>query len=429
MLFCPLPWIHLAIRNNGDLRVCCQANQGKDKGLLRKEDGSIYNAEYDNLNDSRNSKKLKDIRKAMLNDKWHPDCIRCQREEESGMRSRFSYEEELWTKSLTSDDTKKLTNTDGSIDIKNIPVLYFDLRFGNKCNLKCRTCGPTDSSLWYEDQVKLWGDTYIDTPGEMKIKHINGKYIIENDIYKWYKKEYFWNQLYKYIPDIKHVYMVGGEPLLIKEHYNFLEECISQGFSKNITIEYNTNLVFIPNKVWGLWKHFKSINIGVSIDGIGKINDYIRFPSKWKTIESNLRKLNSAGSNFNVWIAHTVNALNIYNLPDFLKWISDQNFKNIGSVWQPIASLHPLHSPHFLNINLFPKEIKDNIKNKFDNFIFDRHQKEANDLLTFYLNFMLTNDNCKSYPKFLEYNNKLDEIRDQKLKDYIPDLYNLIKEY
>jgi len=362
-MFCPLPWIHLAIRNNGDLRVCCQANQGEDKGLLRKEDGTIYNAEYDSLDESRNSKKLKDIRKAMLNNKWHPDCIRCQREEESGIRSRFTYEEDLWAKVITVDNAKHLTNKDGSINIEDIPLSYFDLRFGNKCNLKCRTCGPTDSSLWYEDQVQLWGDTYIDTPGEMKIFNHNGKYILENDIYSWYKKDYFWDQLYKQIPTIKHVYMVGGEPLLIKEHYSFLEECIKQGHSKNITIEYNTNLVSIPNKVWGIWKSFKNINIGASIDGTGLINEYIRFPSKWKTIESNLRKLDNVEGNFNIWIAHTVNVLNIYNLPDFLKWIIDQDFKNVGNTYQPIASLHPLHSPHFLNsfiiiINLMKLEIK-----------------------------------------------------------------------
>jgi len=429
MLFCPLPWIHLAIRNNGDLRVCCQANQGEDKGLLRKEDGTIYNAEYDSLDESRNSQKLKDIRKAMLNDKWHPDCIRCQREEDSGIRSRFTYEKDLWNKVINANDAKHLTNKDGYIEAEDIPLSYFDLRFGNKCNLKCRTCGPTDSSLWYEDQVQLWGNTYIDTPGEMKIFNHNGKYILENDIYNWYKKDDFWDQIYKHIPNIKHVYMVGGEPLLIKEHYSFLEECIKQGYSKNITIEYNTNLVSIPNKVWGIWKPFKDINIGASIDGAGLVNDYIRFPSKWKTIESNLRKLDNADGNFNIWIAHTVNALNIYNLPDFLKWIIDQDFKNVGNRWQPIASLHPLHSPHFLNTNMFPLDIKMKIIEKFDNFKFDKYKPECLALLIEYTHFMMSKDNSKSFPQFLKYNNNLDEIRDQKLKDYIPDLYDLIKEY
>lgn len=429
MLFCPLPWIHLAIRNNGDLRVCCQANQGEDKGLLRKEDGTIFNAKYDDLNKSRNSQKLKDIRKSMLNHRWHPDCIRCQREENSGIRSRFTYEEELWSRIFNAEDAKSLTNEDGSIDIEGIPLSYFDLRFGNKCNLKCRTCGPTDSSLWYEDQVKLWGDTYIDTPGEMKIKNTNGKYILENDIYTWYENDYFWKQIYKQIPNIRHVYMVGGEPLLIKQHYNFLEECVGQGYSNKMTIEYNTNLVSIPKRAWKIWKSFKHINIGVSIDGIGKINDYIRFPSKWQTIETNLRKLDDEKANFNIWIAHTVNALNLYNLPDFLKWITDQNFKNIGNRHQPIASLHPLHSPHFLNTNMFPLEVKNKIIAKFNDFKFDKHRKEALGFLKYYIHFMMSKDNVKSFPKFLEYNNKLDEIRCQNLKDYIPDLYNLIKRY
>ena len=42
--FCPLPWIHLATRPNGDVRVCCTANASgagttddKEVGLVKKD--------------------------------------------------------------------------------------------------------------------------------------------------------------------------------------------------------------------------------------------------------------------------------------------------------------------------------------------------------------------------------------------------------
>jgi len=427
-MFCPLPWIHLAIRNNGDLRVCCQANQGPDKGLLRKDDGNIYNAKDADFTESRNCQKMKDIRKSFLNNEWHPDCLRCQREEASNMNSRFSYEKKLWNHYIREDDIKNKTNKDGSIDVDKFKLAYYDLRFGNKCNLKCRICGPTDSSSWYGDSYKLWGDTYDESNTKMKIIKIDGKYQVENNIYEWYKADHFWSYMEDQIPNIQLVYMVGGEPLLIDEHFKFLETCIERGHS-NIKIEYNSNISYIPSKAWNIWNKFKKIHIGVSMDGYNKVNEYIRYPSKWSVIEENLNKLNEAKGNFLIWLTCTVNSLNILHLPEFFEWKINQNFKNIGSDWQPIASLHPLHSPHFLNIKIFPLEVKQKIKEHFDRFTFNKYNKEAKELLNHYLNFMFKEDYSDSLPKFFYYNNKLDEIRNQKLEDYIPDLYNLIKGY
>jgi len=427
-MFCPLPWIHLAIRNNGDLRVCCQANQGPDKGLLRKDNGTIYNAKDANFTESRNCNKMKDIRKAFLNNEWHPDCLRCQREEASNMNSRFSYEKKLWDHYIKEDDIKNKTNKDGSIDVNKFPLSYYDLRFGNKCNLKCRICGPTDSSNWYGDSLKLWGNTYDESNTKMKIIKVGGKYQVENNIYEWYKGEHFWNYMENQIPNIQLVYMVGGEPLLIDEHFKFLETCIDKGYS-DIKIEYNSNISYIPNKAWDIWHNFKKVHIGVSMDGYGKVNEYIRYPSKWSVIEENLNKLNDAKGNFLIWLTCTVNVLNIFHLPEFFEWKINQNFKNIGSEWQPIASLHPLHSPHFLNIKIFPIEVKQKIKEHFDRFIFNKYNDQAQQLLNHYLDFMFKEDYSKSLPKFFYYNNKLDEIRNQKMQDYLPELYELVKGY
>jgi sulfatase maturation enzyme AslB (radical SAM superfamily) len=86
------------------------------------------------------------------------------------------------------------------------------------------------------------------------------------------------------IPTIERLYIVGGEPLLIDQHYEFLQKCIDAGRSKSIVIEYNTNITNIPERAWNIWKHFERIQIGMSVDAVGPINDYIRNPSKWHKI-------------------------------------------------------------------------------------------------------------------------------------------------
>jgi len=96
--FCPIPWIFQAVRANGDIRVCCQANVTKNKGVIRKEDGTAYNAGIDVLQDARNADFMKIIRSNMLNGKWSEECGRCRSEEENGLNSRRQYEQQNWPK-------------------------------------------------------------------------------------------------------------------------------------------------------------------------------------------------------------------------------------------------------------------------------------------------------------------------------------------
>ena len=431
-MICPIPWNHLAIRNNGDLRVCCQANQGPDKGLLRREDGSIYHASDIDINESRNSQKMKDIRKKLLENEWHEDCIRCMNEENSNIRSRFTYESENWEHIIDEDYIRTNTNPDGSIDTRKFPARHYDIRFGNKCNLKCRMCGPTDSSAWYEDNIKLWGICEYDESGrKMRIIKKENKYTVKENIYEWYKSENFWNFMKNNLKVIRLVHMVGGEALLIKEHYKFLQMCIDGGFSKDIMVEYNTNGTIVTDSLLDMWKQFKRVQIGVSIDGVGDVNDYVRYPSKFDKVQENLKKMCFSLSNANIWTAHTVSAINITELPDYLEWLNNLKIPILNTAKGNILGVsHPLHGPKHLNIKMFPKEIKDKIKEHFDNYVFSKNEKRARAVLNKYIKFMYQDQyDEKLFDKFKMVMTRLDEIRNQSLEKSIPRLYNLIKEY
>ena len=105
----------------------------------------------------------------MLTGVWSEECGRCRSEEENGLNSRRQYEQQNWPKS-TIEKAQEQTELDGSIDVEETPVEYYDLRFGNFCNLKCRMCGPTDSDAWYDDWIKLTGkNTFKDTSGQVEI--------------------------------------------------------------------------------------------------------------------------------------------------------------------------------------------------------------------------------------------------------------------
>ena len=445
--WCPLPWMSVNVRNNGDLRVCCNANVGFDQGLIKKDDGTIYNLGTDGLNDFRNAQIMKDIRKSMLDGEFHPSCIRCKRETEAGMESRSAWERIIWQHHIDEDKARSITEPDGTIDVDQNPLKYTDLRFGNLCNLKCRMCGPTDSNQWYDDQAKIWNVTsYKDAEKVIPlVKNAKGKFTADTNIYDWYNNPKFWRDLEDAISTLERLYIVGGEPLLIDQHYEFLQKCIDADRAKNIVVEYNSNITNIPQRAWNIWKNFKRIQIGMSVDAVGPINDYIRNPSKWHKISENMHKLDAAEGEFKIWWAATIQAYNMYNLPSMMRWKIAQNFKRINKKvnYKPVISPHPLHNPDFLNIKIFPKESKQWLEQYFEEqkneakeeiYAYDflnEEDKKTNykyfcKILDQYVKYMNADDYSYRLEKFWHYTNSLDELRNESLKDVCPTTWSLL---
>jgi len=428
--FCPIPWIFQAVRSNGDIRVCCQANVTKNRGVVRKEDGTAYNAGIDDLSEARNAQLMKDIRKNMLSSKWSEECGRCMKEEENGLTSRRQYERVQWKYSII--DALKNTKPDGSIDVNKSPTRYYDLRFGNFCNLKCRMCGPSDSNAWFEDWIKLTGKTsFNDTSGEVTIEEVNGKLCAVD--FDWPNSEMFWTQLERNIQYMEHVYFAGGEPMLIERHYEFLQKCIDSGYAENIMLEYNTNGTTLPPRVVNLWKKFKEVRLGMSVDGMGAVLEYQRYPVKWNKVLKNLNTIDKLPNNIKAWIAFTVTAYNVEHMIDFMKWkIQESGWTKINnSAIKPFVTYHVAHNPPHLNIRVLPDRYKNRITQQFDNFIqwcedenLDKKyiiaaQGIKNGVCSYMNNESYYNTHWK---EFIEYSFSLDKIRGEKLIDTVPAL-------
>lgn len=426
--FCPIPWNFQAVRSNGDLRVCCQANISEQQGVLRKEDGTAFNAKEGNLELARNSSLIRDVRKNMLKGEWHSACVRCQQEEKSNLSSRRKYELEQWT--LRLEDVQGATTDEGHIDSSQFPVEYYDLRFGNLCNLKCRMCGPTDSSAWYEDWVELTGSQeFKDTSGVVKLQKRGDRFFAEE--YGWPVSESFWEDIESRLQNIRHVYMAGGEPLLIKRHYDFLEKCVERGVSGQIVLEYNTNCTQLPPKALALWSHFKQVRVGASIDGFGAFAEYQRYPCRWDDIYQNLKILNQQPANILVWLAYTVTAYNVFHLTDFIKWkLTEAQLPQINRTdGRPIITPHMAHNPKHLNVRVLPHTLKQELSEEFKklntwlgegNFS-DAVKKQGKMITSSIEDYMFSTDYHPQYwRQFCQYTQKLDQMRKQNILDLVP---------
>ena len=429
--FCPVPWNFQAIQNNGAVRVCCQMNAAAtSRGTLRKDDGTVYQAGTDDLAQARNAQLIREVRSDMMQGKWHSECVRCMQEEQAGIRSRRQWENQQWQ--LTAEQVAPYTSDDGTINTDALPIVYYDLRFGNFCNLACRMCGPEDSHTWYKDWVNLgMGSSWKDTHGEVKLeKNDRGRWV--TDAYDWHGSETFWDQIENNITNIEHVYMAGGEPLLIERHYEFLKKCIDLDVAKNIILEYNTNLTNLQQRVLDLWTHFKQVRVGASIDGMNNVLEYQRYPAKWSTIERNLRTVDQLPDNVMAWLAVTVTNLNCWQLPDFMLWKLQQGFTKINNTrGNPIIQYHVCHRPWTSSIRILTPELKQQLRQQYDskrvwfNDYDDNIQRVANRTLDSVLKFAEAEDASQRIPEFVKFTNRLDSLRKQDIRDVVPEYINI----
>ena len=376
--FCILPWVHLSTRPDGSMRVCCTANassigatndkeHGGQVGILKTDDGKPNNLNVSDFLSSWNSTYMKNVRKQMLNGEKPPSCLKCYKEEAAGHNSKRMWETAYWSQRVDVDKLIADTAEDGSVPPQ---LAYIDLRFGTKCQLACVMCSPHDSSGWIKDYKAIF--PAVENANLKETMQWQDKGSTNGSSYNWHKQNpIFWQQFYEQIPNMQQIYFAGGESLIIEEHYDILEECIRQGYAKDLELRYNSNGVEWRDDLFDLWKEFKLVRFHYSVDSIGEMNEYIRYPSKWERTEKVFRILDSETSdNVEVTIACAVQALNIYYIPEFLKWKLTQGFRKIN-MWPFGAggiNYHFVYHPPHLNVKILPKEFKDKCRQHYEEF-------------------------------------------------------------
>ena len=356
--FCPLPFIHMATRPNGDVRLCCTSNasgagvdDAKEVGLVTDTSGTKMNLRDQTIEEVWNSEFMRKTRIKLLNNQIPESCKKCFEEESKGIKSKRYWETEVWRERLDLDEVVSSMQVDGSMPV-DIP--YFDLRLGNLCNLKCVMCSPHDSSSW----IKEWK---IQTPQYKNPILIQDQGWDRTMDYTWYQKGSFLDSMKNQAHNIKELYFAGGEPLLIPEHERILRFMVESGYSKNCILRYNSNGTEITDSMIELWSQFKLVKFNFSIDAYGEKNNYIRYPSDWSTIVQNLHKLDNTPDNIIVNVACAVQLLNVKYLDELVDWKMSQNFNKVNTkaYGAGLIGLHLVYLPSYLNIRVLPQKEKE----------------------------------------------------------------------
>jgi MoaA/NifB/PqqE/SkfB family radical SAM enzyme len=441
--FCILPWIHLATRPNGDMRLCCTANASgagidHEIGLVKLENGRPANFARNTPLDAFNNEYMRNVRKTMLTGGIPASCKGCFDEESQGIVSKRIWETGTWYKDEGVDipELIKQTAEDGTVPAN---LKYLDLRLGHTCNIKCIMCSPHDSSKWVKDWQQLIPN--------LKDENVKKQMLWDKKEFNnfWYKKGDFWKEIYSQIPNLKQVYFAGGEPLMIEEHKLFIEEIIRQGYQDKILLRYNSNGILVDEDLIDLWSKFRKVKFAVSVDAIHERDNYIRYPTNFNDVERTLHMLDNTPDNIHVSIATAVQIFNIKHLPDFMKWKIEQKFKkmNVGLVsgvqmGGGLVNMHLVHIPTFLNITILPNEDKKEVEERFEDFRQWLWKNYRNDEDFWKINpygwkrwealltHMNSKDNSYLLSGFKEYVNKLDSIRNLNASTVFPELAHLL---
>lgn len=394
--FCISPWIHLHTWPNDQVYPCCMTPMEYPVGNLKDN----------TLKELWNSDKIKELRLQFLKDERPKSCQRCFEMEDMGQRSvRQKLNQDYKRHILKSLSTKD----DGTFDDFNL--VYWDFRFSNICNFRCRTCGPQLSSGWYEDTKKLWGRL----PPDVKIVKETAE---------------TWEQIEPLFDIVEEIYFAGGEPLIMEEHYRILKR-LDEMKRYDVRLRYNTNFSQLRYKslnVEEIWPKFESVHLSVSIDGGGPKGEYIRKNMDWQKVLENRERFKPMPSNIYFYINFTLSVMNSFHVVDFHKECLETGFIESPDHFRLNILQFPLH----FRLQMLPADIKHRLVDHYQQYIkylesLPNSRSIVSDFKTA-INFIQAEDH---YPTEIENFRKnvsqVDTIRKETFSDVFPELGSLIK--
>lgn len=320
-VFCMAPWTHTYISPQSERRMCCASRE--EHSFQKQYIDSSNDSKYGTVTESKtalddynpvsleehwNSEYMRNIRRKLMAGEEIPQCDVCNKD----LLSQSSYRQ-WFTGNLFRDKIQDAFDKTDDTGYTTMEPISFDYRFSNLCNFKCRMCGEQLSSTWESEKKinNLWSpknqsfmipeiksamQTFQEEVVEVEFKDAISRGIVEE------------------------MYWVGGEPLMYDVHWWALEEMLNNDSAKNCYMRYNSNLSrvqFGQKNLYDYLPHFKDWLMCASIDGTGKIGEYIRTGLKWDQWLTNFKQgLELPGAKDKMMIDLTITGPGMFSLKE-----------------------------------------------------------------------------------------------------------------
>jgi MoaA/NifB/PqqE/SkfB family radical SAM enzyme len=310
--FCPIPWSGLMYNFDGAVKNCIRS-----AGPL----GNIKDQPIEQILVGNNQSRQQQI----VDQKPVETCQTCY-DLERGKKGFDHISDRIFY-------IRELKNTPvDTYQVGNFNLQTVDVRWTNLCNFACVYCGPEFSSRWSE---------------ELKIRR---------NVPDQQQLTDFKNYIYDHAGQLKHVYLAGGEPLLMKENLTLLEK-----LDPNVNIRINTNLSKVDTRVFEAVCKFSNVHWTVSVETQAKEFEYIRHGGSWPDFLDNLAVIKQLDHKISFNMLHfLLNYDSIFDCVDFLK---AQGFHNNSFI------IGALLTPEYLNIRHLPEDVLNSVKSKLQDRI------------------------------------------------------------
>jgi len=396
---CMAPWVNLHIQADGSVTPCCESTQ-KLGNINRKK-----------LIDIWDGPEITVVRTQMLRGELVEGCRKCFEKEASGVKSfrqRFNERAKHHSDRVAAPTAGMATP---------MPV-YWDIRFSNICNFRCRSCWHGSSSRWFADAKALnraVGDQALIQAAE--------------------DADELFDQLDALLPHVEEIYFAGGEPLLMDEHYRLLNRLIERGLF-DTPLVYNTNFSetrYKDQDVFDLWARFSNVTVRASVDATGRRAELMRKGQKWAEFLDNCHRIKEKGPNVDLRTDTTVSVFNILHLPELFSELLGRKAVRADRI-----ELHLLQQPAYYNIRILPQEWKVRVCSALGDLESWLADTLSNTLggrtaLTFHQNqigqivsYMDAEDWSTYLPKFRKVTQRLDTLREEKTSEVFPELASLL---
>jgi organic radical activating enzyme len=401
-LYCILADKGLGLHNSGRTYLCCQSRK-----YLEDAQGEQIYLDTHTLEQAWTSPTRREIQESLENNQEHASCQACWDDEHAGKTSRRQWHNSMNHPVTARDDQPQI----------------LDLKMGNTCNMKCRTCNPEVSSQWYREDWELTAQPNEGISYSEYLKRwrrIPASYSDNN--------QDLWDTMSKWVPNTVYIDYYGAEPMLIKKNFDVLQAAVDNGTAKKIRLHFSTNGTIWNDEIENLLKQFKQVYVDLSIDDIGDRCGYIRYSSTWDLVSSNLERFLQAqrtNKNFLFGVCITINSLNVYYLDEIFDFFAEKGFG---------TNFNLLHLPQQLCVKSLPDAVKKAVTDKLLKYtpgrnLVSKQHKHWHDRRPMVLNFLNTpiEGQERYFQEFHYYTRGLDRSRDQTFETALPEFAALIK--
>jgi sulfatase maturation enzyme AslB (radical SAM superfamily) len=148
--------------------------------------------------------------------------------------------------------------------VTNRTVTDWQIDLGNYCNGACVFCGPESSSSLATEFKKIGLIDQTPPPSWCDDPELLDQFVMDLTS----------------SPDLQYLHFLGGETVITPGFKKILSALVNADLAKKITIGFTTNLTVWSDTVVELLTQFQQVNLGMSVETLTAVNDYVRYPSE-----------------------------------------------------------------------------------------------------------------------------------------------------